>query len=301
MRIDRRRFSIGAALAAIAPSQASASPARLAKLIPSTGEAIPALGMGSWLTFDVGTDAAARSARTEVLRAFFAAGGRLIDSSPMYGSSQSVIGAGLAALGGLESVFSADKVWTPGGEDGRAQIDETRQRWGVRKFDLLQVHNLVDWRRHLETLFAMKAAGGLRYVGVTTYAGLRHAEIEEIMTSEAVDFVQLTYNIVDRDAEARLLPIAAERGIAVIANRPFREGALFSAVAGRTPPSLAEEIGAASWAQFMLKFAISHPAITCAIPATRRVDHMKENMGALSGPVPDAGTRARMAAIFAAF
>jgi len=300
MAIDRRRFSLGAAFAAAAPALALAAPPQLTKRIPATGEAIPALGMGSWLTFDVGADAAARAQRAEVLGAFFAEGGRLIDSSPMYGSSQSVIGAGLAALGRHADVFAADKVWTPGGEDGPAQIEATRARWGVRHFDLLQVHNLVDWRRHLETLFAMKAAGRLRYVGVTTYGGLRHAEIETIMTSEPLDFVQLTYNIVDRDAEARLLPIAAERGIAVIANRPFREGALFSAVAGKKPPTLAREIGAASWAQFMLKFAISHPAITCAIPATRRVDHMKENMGALSGAVPDARARAQMASIIAA-
>jgi diketogulonate reductase-like aldo/keto reductase len=299
MAIDRRRFSFGAAFAAAAPGFALATPPQLTKRIPATGETIPAVGMGSWLTFDVGADAAARAQRAEVLRAFFAEGGRLIDSSPMYGSSQTVIGAGLAALGRHAAVFAADKVWTPGGEDGPAQIEATRARWGVRNFDLLQVHNLVDWRRHLETLFAMKAAGRLRYVGVTTYGGLRHAEIETIMTSEPVDFVQLTYNVVDRNAEARLLPIAAERGIAVIANRPFREGALFSAVAGTKPPALAREIGAESWAQFMLKFAISHPAITCAIPATRRVDHMKENMGALSGPVPDPGIRARMTSVFA--
>lgn len=300
MAIDRRRFSLGAAFAATAPGFALAAPPILTKRIPATGEAISALGMGSWLTFDVGADAAARAQREEVLGAFFAEGGRLIDSSPMYGSSQSVIGAGLAALGRHADVFAADKVWTPGGEDGPAQIEATRARWGVGKFDLLQVHNLVDWRRHLETLFAMKAAGRLRYVGVTTYGGQRHAEIETIIAREPIDFVQLTYNIVDREAEARLLPIAAERGVAVIANRPFREGGLFSKVAGKRPPSLADEIGAASWAQFMLKFAISHPAITCAIPATRRVDHMKENMGALSGPVPDDALRARMAAIFAA-
>lgn len=300
MAIDRRRFSLGAALAAAASAGALAAPPKLTKRIPATGEAIPALGTGSWLTFDVGSDSAARAQRAEVLGAFFAEGGRLIDSSPMYGSSQSVIGAGLAALERRADVFAADKVWTPGGEDGPAQIETTRARWGVGKFDLLQVHNLVDWRRHLDTLFAMKAAGRLRYVGVTTYGGQRHAEIEAIMTSEPVDFVQLTYNIVDREAEARLLPIAAERGVAVIANRPFREGGLFARVAGKRPPSLAGEIGAAGWAQFMLKFAISHPAITCAIPATRRVDHMKENMGALSGPVPDDTLRARMASIFAA-
>lgn len=296
MLIDRRRF-VGGALAAAAATPARAA---LTKTIPSTGEVAPAIGMGSWLTFDVGADPRLRAARTEVLRAFFDAGGRLIDSSPMYGSSQAVIGAGLGALGRRESVFAADKVWTPGGEDGETQIERSRGRWGVARFDLLEVHNLVDWRRHLETLLEMKAGGRLRYVGVTTYAGLRHDEMEKIMAAEPIDFVQFTYNIVDRAAESRLLPLAREKGVAVIANRPFREGGLFSRVEGEPLPAIAQEIGAGSWAAFMLKFIISHPAITCAIPATRRVDHMKENMAALEGPTPDQAMRRKMADIFAA-
>lgn len=256
--------------------------------------------MGTWLTFDVGADPAARAARREVLRAFFGAGGRLIDSSPMYGTSQEVVGWCLEALGKRNGVFAADKVWTLQHDDGPAQIERSRVRWGVPRFDLLEVHNLVDWRRHLETLFDMKAAGRLSYVGVTTYAGLRHDEVEEIMRAHPLDFAQLTYNIADREAEARLLPLAEERGIAVIANRPFREGGLFPIVEGKKLPEFAAEIGAASWAQFMLKFAISHPAITCAIPATRRADHMRENMGALESAVPDMAMRTKMAAAFAA-
>lgn len=301
--ISRRRFleCAGAGLAATGLAHAETSnPAKsiLTKTIPATGEIVPALGMGSWLTFDVGADAAARRIRTDVLRAFFDAGGRLIDSSPMYGSSQAVIGAALKTLGRTDDCFAADKVWTPGGENGAAQIEETRRRWGVGRFDLLAVHNLVDWRSHLETLGRMKADGALRYIGVTTYGGLRHDDIEAIMRAEPIDFVQLTYNIADREAEARLLPLAGERGIAVIANRPFREGALIDFVARKPLPALAADVGAAGWAEFLLKFAISHPAITCAIPATRRVDHMRENMRALTGGAPDAAMRDRMAAAF---
>ena len=298
--MDRRQFLAGSALAACSARVAAASAAGgfLSKTIPSSGEIVPALGMGSWLTFDVGADVAARAARLEVLRAFFSGGGWLIDSSPMYGSSQETIGWCLDALGKRDGVFAADKVWTPQHDDGPAQIERSRSRWGVSQFDLLQVHNLVDWRRHLETLFQMKADRRISYVGVTAYAGFLNDDIEAIMKTRAIDFIQITYNIADREAEARLLPLAAERGIAVIANRPFREGALFSRVDGKKLPDFAAEIGAVTWAQFMLKFAISHPALTCAIPATRRVDHMTENMAALTGAVPNADLRARMAAAF---
>jgi diketogulonate reductase-like aldo/keto reductase len=297
---DRRNFIALAAAGAATLAGARASTTGLRKTIPSTGEFVPALGMGSWLTFDVGGDAAAVRARIDVLGAFFDLGGRLIDSSPMYGTSQAVIGAALRSLGRTRNCFAADKVWTPGGEAGPSQIERSRARWGVDAFDLLEVHNLVDWRAHLETLFRMKGDGRLRYVGVTTYDGLRHAELESIMQTQPIDFVQLTYNIADREAEARLLPLAQERKIAVIANRPFREGGLFATVAGKPLPGLAREIGAKTWASFMLKFVISQPAITCAIPATRRVDHMRENMAALGGAVPDEATRRDMAAAFAA-
>ena len=293
MQALTRRLFLGAAGATVF-GFARAQNAPLLKTVPSTGEQIPAIGMGSWLTFDVGGNRQLRAQRTEVLRTFFNLGGAAIDSSPMYGSSQSVIGEALTRLDRPQQLFSADKVWISGGENGPGQIARSQQNWGVEDFDLLQVHNLVSWRAHLETLFEMKAQGRLRYVGVTSYAGIRYNDIEEIMRGRPLDFIQVTYNLADREAERRLLPLAQEKGIAVIANRPFREGALINNVMRHPLPEMASEIGAANWAQFLLKFIISHPALTMAIPATRRVDHMMENMGALSGLMPDEAFRQRM-------
>jgi diketogulonate reductase-like aldo/keto reductase len=256
---------------------------------------LPVVGLGTWITFNVGDDVELRDECAAVMKAFFAAGGRLIDSSPMYGSSQPVIGYGLTKLGRPGTVFSADKVWTSGSR-GPEQIEESRRHWGVRRFDLLQVHNLLDWEEHLPRLLAMKAEGRVRYVGITTSEGRRHDEVVRIMETRPIDFVQVTYNVLDREVEARILPLAQERSIAVIANRPFREGALIKSVERHPLPSWAPQIGAANWAQFILKFIVSHPAVTCAIPATSRVDHLKENMGAATGPLPDAPTRRRMAA-----
>lgn len=289
-----RRRAIGA-LGAAGLCLGGAAPAGgLRKSIASSGRLLAAVGMGSWRTFDVAGDAGLVASRVEVLRTFFDLGGELVDSSPMYGTSQDVIGAALKAIGGDPPLFAADKVWTEGLDAGRRQIARTQGRWDVSRLDLLQVHNLVDWRTHLPALFAMKAAGALGHVGVTSYAGLHYDEISGIMESEPIDFIQITYNIFDREAENRLLPLAADNGISVIANRPFREGALFEHFRGKPLPGLAAEIGAVSWAALLLKFAISHPAITAAIPATRRVDHMKENMAAMTGPVPDAAIRAAM-------
>jgi len=265
------------------------------RAIPSTGERVPVVGLGSWITFNVGEDRRAREDCAEVMRAFFEGGGRMIDSSPMYGSSQSVIGEGLARIGRVAQVFSADKVWTASGARGPDQIEVSRRRWGVPRFDLVQVHNLLSWEAHLPTLFEMKAAGRLRYVGITTSEGRRHREIESVMRSQPIDFVQVSYNLLDREVEARILPLAHERGIAVIANRPFREGALLRALQRHPPPPWAAEIGCDGWAQFALKFIVSHPALTCAIPATSRVDHVRENMGAAFGAMPDAAMRRRMA------
>ena len=295
--INRRAVLAGAAAAAVTP--AGAQPATvLDKIIPSTNEPVPAIGMGTWRTFNVGGNETARAQRTDVLARFFEMGGRMIDSSPMYGSSQSVVGDALARLDRTGDVFAADKVWVSGGDNGPGQIAETQAHWGVDAFDLLQVHNLVSWRAHLETLFAMKVDGRLRHVGVTSYSGLRYDDIARIMVSHPIDFIQITYNMADREAERRLLPLAAERNIAVIANRPFREGALINRVSRFALPSMAAEVGAENWAQFLLKFIISHPAITAAIPATRRVDHMTENMGAMRGPMPDAAQRREMIAAF---
>jgi len=255
---------------------------------------LPVVGLGSWITFNVGDDAVARDACTDVMRKFVESGGRMIDSSPMYASSQDVIGYGLhkAALTGR--IFSADKVWTSSGAQGREQIERSRQKWQVGRFDLVQVHNLLNWQEHLPTLFAMKGAGQVRYVGITTSEGRRHRDMEQLMRSQAIDFVQVTYNPVDREVEQRILPLARDRGIAVIVNRPFRQGALLRALARQTLPAWAADC--TSWAQFVLKFIVSHPAVTCAIPATTSVAHVRENMNSAYGRLPDEGLRQRMIA-----
>jgi diketogulonate reductase-like aldo/keto reductase len=289
---------LGGLAGALAESTvASAQPRVLiTRAIPSSGELLPVIGLGTWITFNVGNDPAARDSCAEVMRRFFEDGGRLIDSSPMYASSQPVIGYGLRKLGKAADVFAADKVWISGGARGRGQIEQSRQYWGVPRFDLMQVHNLLSWPEHLPNLLAMKAAGELRYVGITTSEGRRHGEIEQVMRSQPIDFVQITYNPLDREVEARILPLARERGIAVIVNRPFREGALIRQVMRHKLPAWAAEIAGASWAQLILKFIVSHPAVTCAIPATGNVAHVHENMGAAYGPLPDESMRRRIAA-----
>lgn len=268
----------------------------LMRPIPSSGELLPAIGLGTWITFNVGDDPELRDECAAVMDAFFAGGGRLIDSSPMYGSSQGVIGYGLAKLGRPKPLFSADKVWISSATGGPSQIERSRAFWGVERFDLVQVHNLVAWQAHLDTLSRMKAEGKIRYIGITTSEGRRHDLFEGIMRTRPLDFVQLTYNIVDREAEERLLPLAAERGMAVIVNRPFRQGELTQRLEGEGLPPWAADIGAGSWAQFILKFILGHPAVTVAIPATMRVDHVRENLAAASGELPDAAMRERMAA-----
>ena len=265
----------------------------LTRRIPSSGEELPVVGLGSWITFNVGDDPEARDECAEVLRNFFTLGGRLIDSSPMYGSSEVVIGYGLKKLNRPSALFAADKVWTSG-HDGAAQIAETQRRWGLPQLDLLQVHNLENWEQHLPMLFAMKAAKQVRYVGVTTSHGRRTADAENLVRTQPLDFVQVTYNILDREVDRRLLPLAQERGIAVIINRPFQEGALIRAMMRHPLPAWAREIDCANWAQFLLKFIVSHPAVTCAIPATGNSAHVRENMGAARGRLPDAAMRQRM-------
>ncbi len=267
----------------------------LTRPIPSTGEPLPVVGLGTWITFNVGNDRELRDDCAAVVAAFFAAGGRMIDSSPMYGSSQPTIGYGLQKPGNPSALFSAEKVWTSSPASGPGQIERSRSYWGVPRFDLLQVHNLVAWEQHLPALLAMKAAGQVRYVGITTSEGRRHGDIERIMASQPIDFVQVTYNVLDREVEARILPLARERRIAVIVNRPVREGHLIRQLARRPLPNWAGEAGAASWAQFILKFIVSHPDVTCAIPATTRVDHVRENMAVATGIVPDEALRRRMA------
>lgn len=289
----RRRTLIGAALAGLLPPAVAVPP--LTRPIPSSGEALPLIGLGSWITFNVGQDLQARAQCVEVVRAFFAAGGRMIDSSPMYGSSQPTIGYALAQLGMPKALFSAEKVWTGDAARGALQIEASRAFWGVPRFDLLQVHNLLAWQQQLPALFEMKAAGRLRYVGITTSEGRRHAEIEQLMRTQPIDFVQISYNLLDREVEQRILPLAQERGIAVIVNRPFREGALLRQLAKHPIPGWAAEIDCRHWAQVALKFVVTHPAVTCAIPATSQVAHLQQNMAAARGPQPDAALRQRMA------
>jgi diketogulonate reductase-like aldo/keto reductase len=216
----------------------------------------------------------------------------------MYGSSQEVIGHALAQARNKSALFAATKVWILGKGFGIRQMEDAGRLWGVPRFDLMQVHNLLDWETHLETLKAWKAEGRVRYIGVTTSHGRRHDDMAQVMQSEPLDFVQFTYNILDREAEQRLLPLAAERGIAVIVNRPFQRGSLFGRVRGKPLPPWAAEFDCRNWAQYLLKFVVSHPAVTCAIPATSRVDHMVENMGAGLGRLPDAAMRRRMVAHF---
>ena len=245
---------------------AQAAPSINTRAIPKSGERLPVLGLGSWITFNVGNDPQALDSCAQVVGHFAERGGRLIDSSPMYGSSQATIGYALRKLKDRSAIFSADKVWTSSASAAASQIAETQRRWGVAKLDLLEVHNLEGWEVHLPRLFAMKAAGTLRYVGVTTSHNRRLEDTEKLMRTQPLDFVQFTYNMVDREPEQRLLPLAQERGIAVITNRPFQEGALLEQLRGRPLPPWAAEIGAPTWPRFLLSYIVSHPAVTCAIP-----------------------------------
>lgn len=288
-------------LLASAPLAAGVRPARAAgepmtqRTIPVSGERIPVIGLGTWQTFDVGPAETERAPLREVLRLFLAHGGRVVDSSPMYGSAESVLGDLAAELRAHDRLFLATKVWTGGEAAGVRQMEESLERMRARRLDLVQVHNLLDWRTHLKTLRAWKEQGRVRYLGVTHYTASAYKELERVMESEPLDFVQLNYSIAEREAERRLLPLARERGIAVLANRPFAKAGLFRRVRGRALPAWAAEFDCASWAQFFLKFVIGHPAVTCAIPATSNPKHAVDNMQAGYGRLPDGAMRQRMA------
>lgn len=298
-RLTRRTLIKGmmaASASTLMPPWVRAQTRPLHRIIPSSGERIPAVGLGTWITFNVGRDPVLLDERTEVMRAFFEDGGAMIDSSPMYGSSQATVGYGLDKLDYPPALFSADKVWTRRDRQRDDQIAESLVNWRQTRFDLLQVHNLVAWEDHLPRLQAMKADGDLRYVGITTSDGRRHELFERIMRTRRLDFVQFSYNILNREAEKRLLPRAQDEGIAVIVNRPFQEDRLTRWLADKPLPPWAGELNATSWAQILLKFILAHPAVTCVIPATTRVDHVRENLAAASDPLPDPAMRERMAA-----
>jgi diketogulonate reductase-like aldo/keto reductase len=270
--------------------------------IPRTGEALPVVGLGTWQTFDVGAGAAAREPLRQVLAAFLAGGGRVIDSSPMYGRAEEVVGdllaerapAGAPASDGGGKPFLATKVWTSGRARGEEQMRASMRFMRARPMDLMQIHNLVDWRTHLGTLRAWKKDGLVRYIGVTHYSLGALDELEQIVSKEGVDFVQLPYSIATRQAEARLLPAAAAHGVAVLVMRPFEEGALFARVRGQALPAWAGDLDCASWAQLFLKFILGHPAVTCPIPATANAKHVEDNLGAGRGRLPDEAARRRM-------
>lgn len=303
MHLNRRHFlqqlmALGSALTfghGLAAPASTALSKRHTRSIPSSGERIPAVGLGSWLTFSIDiNDSDAMEKRVAIMREFLKRGGGVLDSSPMYGVAQKVIGRCLKQIENHQGLFSATKVWTHGNREGSLQMEESFSLWGLQRLDLMQVHNLLDWKTHLPTLYVMKKEDQIRNVGVTTSHGRRHEQLLDIMRTQSLDFVQFTYNMLDREAEDYLLPMAADKGIAVIINRPFRGGGLFKAFAQHPLPSWASDIDCENWAQFFLKFVISHPAVTCAIPATSQLAHLKENMGAAYGRLPEAAMRKEM-------
>jgi diketogulonate reductase-like aldo/keto reductase len=292
----RRGFLCGLAGAALVPAlgteDAMAEPAMITRLIPSTGEAMAVIGLGTWPVFDVGEDDGSRRPLREVVQRLVAAGGRMIDTSPMYGRSEGVVGDIVAGLGVREKVFLATKVWISGRERGIEQMQRSAALMKSPVIDLMQIHNLVDWKTQLATIRDMKAKGRLRYIGITHYTNGALPELARILETEpGIDFVQLGYSLATREPETRLLPVAAERKVAVIVNQPFERGDLFRAVRGKTLPDWAAEFDCASWAGLFLKYLLGDPAITCLIPATNKPDHMADNLKAGFGRLPDAKQR----------
>lgn len=293
-RRDLLQFALLAGALAVTRGAGMAA-SLLTRTIPRTGEPLPVIGLGTWQTFDVQEQKSAREPLKSVLHEFVRRGGSVIDSSPMYGKSESVVGDLAAELGIRKQLFFATKVWTRGREAGIQQMEESFRRLRAQQIDLMQVHNLVDWRTHLVTLGRWKDQNRIRYIGVTHYTASAYGELASVLESQDLDFVQLNYSITERDAERRLLPLALDRQTAVLVNRPFAEGALFRKVRGKSLPAWAKPIGCATWSQFFLKFIVSHPAVTCVIPATSKFEHLLDNMQGGIGPLPDPDTRERMA------
>jgi diketogulonate reductase-like aldo/keto reductase len=305
--MNRRDFlgtvamTLSSAAAGAAAAPAGSQPREMVRRkIPSAadGESVPVIGMGTWNTFDVGGGANERAPLKKVLEVFYGAGARLIDSSPMYGNAEGVTGDLVQQLGKQAGTFYATKVWTSGRDKGLAQIERSLRLMKTPRLDLLQIHNLLDWRSHVATLRQLRSDGKIRYAGVTHYTVGAHSEIESVLRAERFEFAQFNYSIGTRAAEQRLLPYCQEHGIGVLINRPFEEGALFTRVRDRKLPGYAKEIGCTSWAQVFLKYIVSHPAVTCVIPATSRPEHMQDNVQAGIAPMPDAAMRARMAKDF---
>jgi diketogulonate reductase-like aldo/keto reductase len=297
--VSRRQFlkTSGAAslMVSLAPGFAvAAESAVIKKTIPSSGERLSVIGLGTSRTFDVDSDNAVTSPLMEVMQTFFDNGGQLIDSSPMYGSAEAVTGALVKRVKNKQDIFTATKVWTNGKREGIEQMERSMRRLGVEQIDLMQIHNLRDWKTHIDTLVNWKAEGRIRYIGITTSHGRYHDELEDILQQLPLDFVQFSYNILNRTVEQRLLPIAREKGIATLINRPYQRGSLFRKVKSKPLPAWVAEFDCTSWGQFYLKFIAAHPAVTCIIPATSKLKHMVDNMAAGYGRLPDEPTRQRM-------
>jgi len=280
------------------PHESSAANRPLAQRIPKTDEEIPAVGLGTWQVFDVAGNPGEMAQAKETLKLFVELGGRLIDSSPMYGSSEAVTGQLAAELGVQAKLFVATKVWTSGRQAGIRQMEDSMKKLRVERLDLMQVHNLADAKTHLVTLREWKQSGRIRYLGVTHYHAGAHADLEKFLEPGDIDFVQLNYSLAEPEAGRRLLRVAADSRTAVIVNRPFAQGAMFGQVKGKPLPEWTKAIGCASWAQFFLKWILGHPAVTCAIPGTRNPKHIVDNLGAAAGPLPDEAMRRRMSDYF---
>lgn len=300
-RTALKLITAGAIMTMTPPTPARAAAPLIGRKVPRTGEAIPVIGLGTYIVLDVAPGAPERAELKEVLTTFAAGGGKLIDSSPMYGRAEAVVGELTAATGLRDSLFLATKVWTSGRASGIRQMEDSLKLMRTRRIDLMQVHNLVDLPTHMKTLAEWKAAGTIRYLGITHYHSGAYRELEKLLKTRAYDFVQFNYSLAEREAEQRLLGVAAESGTAVIVNRPFAQGELFAKVKGRELPAWAAEFDCDSWAQFFLKYIVSHPAVTCVIPGTGKVRHMSDNLKAGAGRLPDERTRKRMAELIQSF
>jgi len=275
---------------------AQAKDSLLNRTIPRTAEKLPAIGVGTWQTFDVGKSAPERAELQDVLRTLVEQGASVVDTSPMYGRAEGVVGDLAAELGLHPPLFIATKVWTRGEAAGIAQMEDSFRLLRAQRIDLMQVHNLVDWKTHLPTLKRWKAQGRLRHIGVTHYHSGAFNDLMAVLRTREFDFVQFNYSMAEREADQRLLPLCEELGVGVLVNRPFSQGDLFARVKGKPLPEWAAEFDCASWAQFFLKWILGHPAVTCPIPGTRRVAHLNDNLGAARGRLPDQATRRKMLA-----